>query len=172
MLVTFTQHLNLSTTELETLLSFNFQDMLNSSQIQQLLDGLNVNLLRQTAPTAKVTLTEKLPAFYDWLQNELGVKRVPSSPDHSITWIVNFLNRKESLMRLVEMHRPVSLPVLEQATPRLVGLFDAVEDVAVRQEWQKAIALLCLILAVAAQASNSNVPLAIASNTPALSTVI
>ncbi len=151
MLDTFTQHLDLSTSEVEALLSSSLQDLLNSPTFQQKLDSLNINLLRQTLPTAKTVLAEKLPLFYDWLQNELGVERVPDSPDHTTQWVVNFLNNQESLTRLVELHRPVPLEALERSIPRLVGLFESVEDTQVRQEWQRAIAALCLVLAVDAR---------------------
>lgn len=151
MLDTFTQHLNLSTDEVENLLSFSLQDLLNLPLLQQKLDSLNINLLRETLPTAKIVLAQKLPPFYNWLQNELGVKRVPDSPDHTTQWVVNFLNKKESLKRLVELHRPVPRQALECSIPRLVGLFDTVEDAQVRQEWQRAIAALCLVLAVDAR---------------------
>lgn len=151
MLDTFTQHLNLSSTTVEKLLSSNLQETLSSPTLQQKLDSLDTNLLRQTLPTAKVVLAEKLPLFYDWLQNELGVKRVPDSPDHTTRWVVNFLNDQESLVRLVELHRPVPRPAMERSIPRLVGLFRTVEDDRVRQEWQRAIAALCLVLAVDAR---------------------
>ncbi len=151
MLNTFTQHLNLSPTEVETLLSRNLQDVLNSPVLEQQLDSLDIRLLKQTLPTAKIVLAKKLPLFYDWLQNELGVERVPDSPDHTTKWVINFLNNQESLTRLVELHRPVPRPALESSIPRLVGLFETVENVQARQEWQAAIAALCLVLAVAAR---------------------
>ncbi|MBW4574748.1 MAG: hypothetical protein KME08_05630 [Aphanothece sp. CMT-3BRIN-NPC111] len=151
MLDVFTQYLNLSTAEVETLLSFSLQDLLNSPAIQQKLNSLNINLLQQSLPTAKTVLADKLPPFYDWLQNELGVERVPDSPNHTTQWVVNFLKKQESLMRLVELHRPVPSPAIERSIPRLVGLFESVEDAQVRQEWQKAIAALCLVLAVDAR---------------------
>lgn len=151
MLNTFTQHLNLSPTEVETLLSRNLQDVLNSPVLEQQLSSLDMPLLKQTLPTAKIVLAEKLPLFYDWLQNELGVERVPDSPDHTTKWVVNFLNNQESLTRLVELHRPVPRPALERSIPRLVGLFETVENVQARSEWQTAIAALCLVLAVAAR---------------------
>jgi hypothetical protein len=151
MLDTFTQHLDLSTSEVETLLSFSLQDLLNSPTFGQKLDSLNINLLQQTLPTAKTVLAEKLPPFYDWLQNELGVERVPDSPDHTTQWVVNFLNNQESLTRLVELHRPVPRPALERSIPCLMGLFETVEDAPVRQEWQSAVAALCLVLAVDAR---------------------
>ena len=66
-------------------------------------------------------------------------------------WVVRFLQNEESLIRLVELHRPVPLPALERSVPRLVSLFDGVEEAAVREAWQRAIALLCLVLVAAAR---------------------
>lgn len=160
MLNTFTQHLNLSPTEVETLLSRNLQDVLNSPVLEQQLNSLDIRLLKQTLPTAKIVLAEKLPLFYDWLQNELGVERVPDSPDHTTKWVVNFLNNQESLTQLVELHRPVPRPALERSIPRLVGLFETVENVQARQEWQAAISALCLVLAVAAREQDCRQPAA------------
>jgi hypothetical protein len=151
MLKTFEQHLHLSSVELKLLLSLSLQDFLNLPQVNQLLGSLNTQLLRQTLPTAKIVLAKLLLPFYDWLQNELNVERVPDSPDHATTWVVNFLNNKESLSRLVELHQPVPRPALERSIPRLVAMFEGVEDAGVRQEWQKAIAALCLVLVVAAR---------------------
>lgn len=151
MLETFSQHLGLSPAESEKLLSLSLTDFLNSPQVKELLGSLDIQLLKQTLPIAKSVLAERLPPFYDWLQNELGVERVPDSTEHTTTWVVGFLNNTESLTRLVELHRPVPRAALEQSIPRLVGAFDGIEDDRVRQEWQKAIAALCLPLVVDAR---------------------
>jgi hypothetical protein len=147
---TLEQHLHLSPGELETFFSLSLTEFLNLPAVNQLLSSLDTALLKQTLPTAKVVLAEQLPSFYEWLQNELGVKRVPDSPDHTTKWVVNFLNNRESLTRLVELHRPVPRLALERSIPSLVAMFEEVEDIHIRQEWQKAIAALCLVLVVAA----------------------
>lgn len=151
MLSTFTEHLNLSTDTSEAFLLLSLTDLLNSSEIQQLLSSLDTNLLRESLPIAKTVLAQHLPAFYDWLQDELNVQRVPDSPDHATQWVVSFLGNQESLARLVELHRPVPRLALERSIPRLVGVFENVELDEVRQEWQKAIAALCMVLVVAAR---------------------
>ncbi|MBD1922548.1 hypothetical protein NDI37_01545 [Funiculus sociatus GB2-A5] len=151
MLNTFTEHLNLSQTDLEKMLSLRLQELLKTPDFKEKLDSLNIGLLQKTLPTAAAVLANELPPFYNWLKNELGLKRVPDSPDHTTKWVVNFLKQEESLTRLVELHRPVPRPALEASIPRLVGLFDGVEDAQVRQEWQQAIAALCLVLVVAAR---------------------
>jgi len=151
MLNTFTEHLNLSQTELEKMLSLRLQELLKTPDFKEKLDSLNIGLLQKTLPTAAAVLADELPPFYNWLKNELGLKRVPDSPDHTTKWVVNFLKQEESLTRLVELHRPVPRPALEASIPRLVGLFDGVEDAQVRHEWQQAIAALCLVLVVAAR---------------------
>jgi hypothetical protein len=152
---TFTQHLDFSQSEIEEILATPLDDVLNSPQLKQELDSLDIQLLRETLPTAGSVLAENLPPFYNWLKNELGVKRVPDSPDHTTKWVVGFLNNQESLNHLVELHRPVSPAALEEAVPRLVGLFDGVEDIKVRQEWEKAVAALCLVLVVDKRQHNS-----------------
>jgi hypothetical protein len=151
MLNIFSQHLGLSTDELETLLSFSLQEFLNLSAVKKLLASLDTQLLQETLPTAGQILAEQLPAFYDWLKNELNLQRVPDSPDHTTTWVIGFLNHQESLTQLVELHRPVPRPALERSIPRLIATFDGVEEDRVRHEWQKAIAALCLVLVVAAR---------------------
>lgn len=40
---------------------------------------------------------------------------------------------------------------LETSIPLLVGVFTGVEDGQIKQEWQKAVAALCLVLLVAAR---------------------
>lgn len=151
MRTTFSQHLQLSTTNLDTFFSMSLQDFLNLPQVNELLRSLDTALLKETLPTAGVVLAKGLPPFYNWLQNELGIKRVPDSPDHTTKWVISFLNNTESLTRLVELHKPVPRPALERSIPPLVATFDGVEDERVRQEWQKAIAALCLVLVVAAR---------------------
>lgn len=151
MLKTFEQQLHLAPAELEVLLSLSVTDFLGLPQVKQLLDSLETNTLRQTLPTAKTVLVGQLPAFYDWLHNELSVERVPDSPDHVTKWVVNFLDNQESLTRLVELHKPVPRLALERSISRLVAMFEKVEDPDVQQEWQKAIAALCLVLVVAAR---------------------
>lgn len=148
MLDTFAQHLALPNLEVEKLLSLNLDGLLNESTVQTSLQSLNVNLLQQTLPTAATVLSEKLPPFYSWLKQELGVKRVPDGPDHTTRWVVNFLNNQESLTRLVDLHRSIPSSSLKSATPRLISLFASVADPEVRQEWQRAIALLCLVIIV------------------------
>lgn len=154
MLNTFSEHLQLSAAEVESLLSLSLSDLLVNSDVQQLLGSLDVNLLRDTLPTAGAILAQQLPPFYDWLKNELGVARVPDSPEHTTKWVIGFLNNRESLTRLVELHRPVPQIALEKAVPRLVAAFAGIEDPRICQAWQTAIAALCLPLVVAARSQN------------------
>ncbi len=148
---TFTRHLELAPDVCDSLMSRSLGEVLALTEVQELLGSLNVALLQETLPTAGELLAKHLPPFYDWLKTELEVQKVPDSPEHATTWVVNFLNNKESLDRLVELHAPVPRMALERATPRLVGVFDVVEESAVRQEWQKAVAALCLVLAIGAR---------------------
>ncbi|MEH2328085.1 hypothetical protein [Nostoc sp.] len=151
LLLTFAQNLNFSETQLEEILSQPLTKVLNSPELQQKLNSLDTNLLKETLPTAGGVLAKELPPFYNWLKNELGVKRVPDSPDHTTTWVIGFVHNQKSLTHLVELHRPIPRLALEASVPRLIGMFEGVEDVQVRQEWQKAIAALCLVLVVAAR---------------------
>lgn len=148
---TFTQHLNLSATQVEQLLGMSATQVPQQEAFQTELGSLDLAQLRETLPTAKSVLENQLPAFYAWLQNELQIKRVPDSPNHTTTWVANFLNNQESIQHLVELHRPVPPVSLEQAIPRLVSLFNEVEDDQIRQQWQSAVALLCLVLAADAR---------------------
>ncbi|MEH2124876.1 hypothetical protein [Nostoc sp.] len=147
----FAHNLNFSETQLEEILSQPLTEVLNLPELQQALNSLDTNLLRKTLPTAGGVLAKELPPFYNWLKNELGVNRVPDSPDHTTTWVIGFVHNQESLTHLVELHRPVPRLALEASIPRLIGIFKGVEDAQVRQEWQKAIAALCLVLVVAAR---------------------
>ncbi|MBU7584001.1 MAG: hypothetical protein KAF91_14000 [Nostoc sp. TH1S01] len=151
LLTTFTQHLDFSQAQLESILSKSLNEVLVLPELQQELAGLDINLLKETLPTAGAVLAQELPPFYNWLKNELGVKRVPDSPDHATAWVIGFVNNQESLTHLVELHRPVPRPALEASVPRLISLFDGVQDAVVRKEWQKAIAALCLVLVVDAR---------------------
>ena len=151
LIATFTEKLDFSESEIEAILSTPLNEVLNSRALKQELDSLDISLLKKTLPTAGAVLAEHLPLFYDWLKNELGVQNVPDSPDHTTKWVVGFLNNQESISHLVELHRPVPHAALEKAVPRLVGLFDGVEDVKVREEWEKAVAALCLVLVVDAR---------------------
>jgi hypothetical protein len=151
MLQTLSQHLNLSTDTTEAFLAQPLASLLDSPDLTQMLSTLNTQLLKDSLPTAGVLLSQHLPPFYDWLQTELKVQRVPDSPDHTTKWVVGFLSNQESLIRLVELHRSIPQVALDQAIPRLVGIFEHVEPIVVRQEWQRAIAALCLVLAVAAR---------------------
>ena len=148
---TFTQHLNLSESTVENLLTLNARALPKQDEFQTELGTLNLDLLRETLPTAKSVLENQLPAFYTWLKQELKIKRVPDNPNHTTTWVANFLKNEESIEHLVELHRPVPPVALEQAIPRLVSLFNQVEDQQIRQQWQSAVALLCLVLAADAR---------------------
>jgi hypothetical protein len=147
----FTQHLELSNSQVEELLSKSLKECLDAPNFKQQLESLDVSLLKQTLPTAGKVLAEKLPPFYNWLKNELGVKRVPDSSEHATKWVINFVNNQESLTRLVELHRPVPRQALERAVDPLVAAFDGIEDERVRQEWQKTLAALCLLILVDAR---------------------
>lgn len=148
---TFKQHLDFSQTQLEAILSKPLAEVLKSSELNQELGSLDTDLLKETLPTAGAVLAQELPPFYNWLKNQLGVKRVPDGPDHTTTWVIGFVNNGKSLTSLVDLHRPVARAALEASVPRLIALFDGVENAQVRQEWQKAIATLCLVLVVAAR---------------------
>jgi hypothetical protein len=151
LLATFHKHLNFSPAEINSILSKSLAEVLASPELKQELAGLNVSLLQVTLPTAGAVLATELPPFYNWLKDELKVENVPDSPDHATNWVIDFLNNQESLTHLAELHRPVPRPALEAAVSRLVGLFDGVEDQQVKNEWQKAIAALCLVLVVDAR---------------------
>ncbi|MCW6048940.1 hypothetical protein QUB60_04290 [Microcoleus sp. A2-C5] len=151
MLQTFSRTLNLSPEASEAMLSLPLNSLLESPEIDQLLGSLDTALLKETLPTAGAVLAKKLPPFYDWLQTELGIQNVPDSPDHTTKWVVGFLKNQESLTRLVELHKSIPSKALERSIPRLVSAFDEVEPAAVKEEWEKAIAALCLVLAVAAR---------------------
>jgi hypothetical protein len=159
LLTTFAQHLDLSSTQLDVIMVKSLTEVLVSPELQRELESLDIDLLKQTLPTAGAVLAHELPPFYNWLKNELGVKRVPDSPNHTTTWVIGFVNRQESLMNLVDLHRPVPRLALEAAIPRLVGLFDGVEDVQVKKQWQKAIAALCLVLVVDAREQDRYAPI-------------
>ena len=98
---TFTQNLDFSESEITAILSTPLNEVLNSPALKQELDSLDISLLKKTLPTAGAVLAEHLPLFYDWLKNELGVERVPDSPDHTTKWVVGFLNNQESINHLV-----------------------------------------------------------------------
>ncbi|MEG4345717.1 hypothetical protein QUB70_20920 [Microcoleus sp. A003_D6] len=161
MLQTFSRTLSLSPDALEALLSLPLTSLLDSPELNQVLGSLDTDLLKETLPTAGTVLAQKLPPFYDWLQTELGIKNVPDSPDHATKWVVGFLRNEESLTRLVELHKSIPTQALERSIPRLVSAFDEVQPTAVKQEWEKAVAALCLVLAVAAR---ENKPSAASSN--------
>lgn len=151
MQATFQQHLKLDAQTIETLLALDLESFLGLPAVNDLLVSLNTTLLRDTLADAGQILAEQLPPFYDWLKNELGVERVPDSPEHATKWVVGFLDNTESLTKLVELHRPVPQKALERSIPRLVSAFDGVAAMDVREEWQKAVTALCLVLAVAAR---------------------
>ena len=151
MLRTFSDHLDLATDTTEAFLSQSSASLMNSLELKQILNTLDINLLKDSLPTVGELLSRHLPPFYNWLKTELNVQRVPDSPDHTTKWVIGFLNNQDSVSRLIDLHRPISRVALEQAIPRLVSVFDHIEPVAVRQEWQRAIAALCLILTVAAR---------------------
>ncbi|MBD2355922.1 hypothetical protein H6G41_15055 [Tolypothrix sp. FACHB-123] len=147
----FEKHLGFSPSQVESILNKPLVEALKSVELNQELTSLDSNLLKKTLPTAGAVLAKELPPFYNWLKHELGVKRIPDSPEHTTTWVIGFVHNRESLTSLVDLHRPVPSGALEASVPRLVHLFDGVEDAQVRQEWQKAIAALCLVLVVAAR---------------------
>ncbi|MGL5065267.1 MAG: hypothetical protein ACRC62_35300 [Microcoleus sp.] len=151
MLQTFSQFLNLSPDTSEVLLSLPLTELLASPELDRLLQSLDTDLLRQSLPAAGSVLAQKLPPFYNWLQTEVGIANVPDSPDHTTKWVVGFLQNQESLTRLVELHKSIPRDKLERSIPRLVGVFEDVRPLTIKQEWQKAIAALCLVLACAAR---------------------
>jgi hypothetical protein len=151
MLQIFSHHLNLPTETIEGFLALPLATVMDSPDLAQILSQLDTQVLKASLPTAGVILSQHLPAFYDWLQTELNVERVPDSPDHTTKWVIGFLSNQESLACLVELHRPIPQVALDRSIPRLVSIFDNVEPIEVRQEWQRAIASLCLVLAVAAR---------------------
>jgi hypothetical protein len=159
MLQTFSQSLNLSADASEALLSLTLNQLLDSPELDRLLASLDTNLLRESLPTTGAILAQNLPPFYNWLQTELGIANVPDSPDHTTKWVVGFLKNQESLTRLVELHKSIPRHKLERSIPRLVCVFEDVRPLNLKQEWQKAIATLCLVLACAARENKPSLSL-------------
>jgi len=58
---TFTQNLAFSAPEVEAILSTPLNEVLNSPQLKQELDSLDIKLLRETLPTAGAVLATHLP---------------------------------------------------------------------------------------------------------------
>ena len=77
MLKTFSHHLNLATDTAEAFLSQSSASLMDSLELKQILNTLDINLLKDSLPTAGELLSRHLPPFYDWLQTELNVQRVP-----------------------------------------------------------------------------------------------
>lgn len=148
MLEVFIKHLGLTQEITEYLLLQPLSVVLELPHFQEILNNLDIKLLRQTLEEVKPVFTQHLPPFYDWLQNELGIENVPDSPKHANEWVINFLYKQERLTRLVELHRPVPLPALEKAVAPLVDIFGILTNDHVRHEWQKAVAALCLVIII------------------------
>lgn len=144
------RHLDLSPAEVEQLLSKQLDDLLSSPAIEERLAKVDASLLKQSLPTVSASLSEKFPSFYNWLKNEFEVARDPESPEGVTPWLINCFSSKENLARLIESHslQAQSRVDMEQMVPELIGMFDKVEDAHLRQEWQKAIALVCVVLLV------------------------
>ena len=149
---TFTQHLELPETELEKLLSLSVHDFINSPQVANLLNTVDIKLLQENFAAANLAMGDMLPCFYRWLVDELKkINLVEYSRDYTTNWGNFFLKNRESLNRLFQLHDSVPRPALENSIPLVVGLFDEVEDGRVRQEWQKAVAAFCLAVVVDAR---------------------
>lgn len=153
MLKKLAPYIDLSPSQLDSLVSMPLKDLLSSPVFQQQIDSVDTSVLKQTLPTAGMALAEKLPVLYRWLKNEFQVARNPENPEQQTPWMCSFFNSRESLERLIETYRlePLAPMEMERMAPDLVDLFDDVEDGYVRSEWQKAIALLCVLLIAAAR---------------------
>jgi hypothetical protein len=138
------EHLGISLQELSAVRAVNHTAILGTPIVQRIIGNINFPLLRATLPEAQAILNHGLPAFYTWLVDDLHVAQIPSTPSHAIEWVVDFLLDRRNISELVTMHQRLSASVLEQSIPRFIHLFDALAFG--RADWQRAAALLCLVL--------------------------
>ena len=138
------KHLGISVQEVAILRTLDPASLLLTPLVRRIIDSINFPLLRASLPQAQDVLKRDLPDFYTWLAHDLNVAPIPTTPDHAIEWIEDFLLDRRSIPELIALHQRLSSVVLMQATPRFIHLFDALTFG--RAEWQRAAALLCLAL--------------------------
>lgn len=148
MIEVFSQYLKLSSDSIQELLDYPTFFSVDLPEIRAVLSSLDFEVLRATLAEVEPIFIQHLPPFYQWLQSEQGVENVPDNPKHLKEWVISFLKNQERISRLIDLHRPVPLEVLERSVPRLVNLFDKLPTEVSRQEWKKATAFLCFAIVV------------------------
>ena len=138
------EHLGISVQEVAALRALDPPTLLTTPLVRKIIDSINFPLLRASLPQAQDVLKRDLPDFYTWLAHDLNVASIPTTPDHAIEWIEDFLLDRRSILELIALHQRLDSMVLVQAIPRFIHLFDALTFG--RAEWQRAVALLCLVL--------------------------
>jgi hypothetical protein len=112
-------------------------------------DPTTLSILRASLPDAQQLMANALPAFYAWLQRELGVTRVPDTPDHAIEWVIDFLTGRMQIDEFAHYHSLLSSHIIKQAAPQFIAIFDDLDFG--RKQWQQATDLLSIALLAAAQ---------------------
>jgi hypothetical protein len=152
------EYLGISLQELSVVRAVNHATVLSNPIVQRIIASINFSLLRATLPEAQAVLNRELPSFYSWLADDLHVTQVPSTPSHAIEWVEDFLLDRRSIPELVTMHQRLPASVVTRSIPRFIHLFD--ELTFGRADWQRAAALLCLVLLAPLDSEETDTPTA------------
>jgi hypothetical protein len=130
--------------EIEALLALDPEMILMAPAGRKIISSIDILILQASLPEAQECLKATLPQLYSWLRQTFGANGIPESPDHMIEWVGDFLVGQQDIAGLLHPHHGLSAAALTLAVPRLIAIFEQLSFG--REIWQRAMALLCLML--------------------------
>lgn len=110
-----------------------------------LVARLSGAMLEFTLPAAYALLNERIPPINQRMTEEYGLTRSPMSADTLGNWLVSFARSPRMLWLLPVLHSTLVPAMITRYLPEIIATLDDMGEG--RAEWQKALAILGLLLA-------------------------
>ena len=135
---------NVSTQDVERLLSLSQSEIYETATYQRLVQKLNYDKLFATLQEVRDAYDEHLPELIDYLKDEHGFTGKPMTSYTLGNWMLGFLHNTSQLSKLASFHHKIPKHILEEGLPAILQILDDLGDTG--QEWKKAMSLLSLPL--------------------------
>lgn len=137
-------YIGLSPNDLRSIMELPAEHVFEHPTYRTLVEGLDIELLKQTLPQARSAYAIGLPAFMRHLERETGLTNISMSTYTLTDWLIRFLEAPETLPVVLSMHQRLTSPIIRNGLP---SLLESLDSMAVgRTEWQQALAVMSLPL--------------------------
>jgi hypothetical protein len=139
-------YIGCSSTEIDRLLSLPQGQIYADDTYCTWTNNLDYESLYETLPDARSAYEAQLPQFSKVLIEHYGVSNERMSAYTLGNWLVGFLQTPDQISKLPKIHQHLPRAAVLELLPGMIGMLDSMGTG--REQWQRALAILALPLAV------------------------